>query len=104
MFRGVIPVQHDYPGRVYLIKKVIENTGDGGNLIDTQIDAQFEYLANVVEVRYGYDLHAARDQRDATEYNDIYSVRDEASIAAYGEETVTAFELNILRFSPRRTG
>ena len=79
---GVIPVQHDYPGQVYLIKKVVENTQSGGSIIDIQIDAQFEYLANVVGVRYGGEMPP---------------IRDEDSIAAYGEKTET-LALNILDF------
>ena len=59
---GAVPVQHDYPGQVYLIKKVVENTQSGGSIIDIQIDAQFEYLANVVGVRYGGEMPPIRDE------------------------------------------
>ena len=70
---GTVAQRLNYPTRVYLIQGVIRNdtTERKGNLLDVNIDANFQYLANDIRVVYGG--------------SEVYPIANEDSVKGYGE-------------------
>ena len=73
---GTKAVRLDHPTRVYLIQGVIRNNSveTKGNLIDVNIDANFEYLANDIRVRYGgSEVYPATNEDSVKGYREHYA-------------------------------